>query len=128
MVLEMLFLTLNKANIRFVERELVWRTYSAVETLLMTMRVKIINKREFAVVVLNVDDKIFVVHVAALVKPTTMLIYPSYQTLITTLPSKETGIPTKYSDFCNIFSSDSAVELPEYTGINNHLINLLNNK
>ena len=34
----------------------------------------------------------------------------------------------KYSDFSNIFSSDSAAELPEHTRINNHLINLLGDK
>ena len=44
------------------------------------------------------------------------------------LTSEKTGIPAKYSDFSNVFSSDSAVELPEYTGINNHPINLLDNK
>ena len=44
------------------------------------------------------------------------------------LTSKKTGIPAKYSDFSNVFSLDSAVELPEHTGINDHLINLLDNK
>ena len=42
--------------------------------------------------------------------------------------SEKTRILAEYSDFSNIFSSDSAVELSEYTGINNHLINLLDNK
>ena len=41
---------------------------------------------------------------------------------------KETGIPVKYSDFSNVFSSDSAAELLQYIGINNHPINLLDNK
>ena len=42
--------------------------------------------------------------------------------------SKETGIPAEYSDFSNVFSSDSVAELPEHTEINDHFINLLNNK
>ena len=42
--------------------------------------------------------------------------------------SKETRISAKYSDYSNVFSSDSAAELPEYTRINNPLIDLLDNK
>ena len=42
--------------------------------------------------------------------------------------SKETGIPTEYSDFSDVFSSDSTAELPEHTGINDHPIDLLDDK
>ena len=79
LVLGMPFLTFSKAGIRFAERELVWRTYTAAEALSMTKRVEIIDKRELVVAALNADNKIFVVHVAALVEPTTMPIYPSCQ-------------------------------------------------
>ena len=75
----MFFLTLSKANIRFVERELVWRIYTAAEALPITRRVEIINKREFAMAALNVDNETFIVHVVALVKPTTMPIYFSHK-------------------------------------------------
>ena len=78
-VLEMLFLTFSKADIRFAERELVWRTYTAGEALPTTRKVEIINKREFAAAALNADDKTFMVHVAALAKPTIMPIHPSCQ-------------------------------------------------
>ena len=44
------------------------------------------------------------------------------------LTSKRIGIVAEYSDFFNNFSSDSAAELPEHTRINDHLINLLDNK
>ena len=44
------------------------------------------------------------------------------------LTNKETGIPAKYFDFSNVFSSDSAVELPKHIRINNHPINLLDDK
>ena len=89
---------------------------------------EIIDKREFAAAALNADDKIFVVHVAALAKPTTMPIHPSCQAQVAALMSKETGIPAEYSDFFNVFSSDSAAELPEHTGINDHSIDLLDDK
>ena len=44
------------------------------------------------------------------------------------LTSEETGIFAKYSNFSNVFSADSATELPEHTRINNYPINLLDNK
>ena len=128
MVLGMLFLTLSKADVRFTEQKLVWRTYTAAEALPTTRRVEIIDKREFAAAVLNADDETFVVHVAALAEPTTMPIHPSCQAQVAALTSKETRIPAEYSDFSNVFSSDSAAELPEHTGINNHPINLLDDK
>ena len=124
----MFFLTLSKADIRFVEWELVWRTYTAAEALLTSKKVEIIDKREFAVAALNADDEIFVVYIAALAEPTTISIYPSCQAQVATLTSEETRIPAEYSDFSNVFSSDSAAELLEHTRINNHLINLLDNK
>ena len=124
----MFFLILSKADIRFIERELVWKTYTAAKTLPTSKKVEIINKKEFAVAVSNANDEIFVMYVVALAEPTTMPIDPSYQTQVATLTSKENGISAEYSDFSNVFSSDSAVELPEYTGINNHSINLLDDK
>ena len=52
-VLGMPFLTLNNADIRFAERELVWRTYSAAEALSTTRRVVIIGKKKFVAAALN---------------------------------------------------------------------------
>ena len=42
--------------------------------------------------------------------------------------SKKTRIFTKYSNFSNVFFSDFVAKLLEHTRINNHLINLLDNK
>ena len=42
------FLTLNNANIRFAEKELTWRSYTAAEALPTTKRVELIDKKEFA--------------------------------------------------------------------------------
>ena len=127
-VLGMPFLILSKADVRFAERKLVWRTYTAAEALPTTRRVEIIDKREFAAAALNADDETFVVHVAALAEPTTMPIHPSRQAQVAALTSEETGIPAEYSDFSDVFSSDSVAELPEHTGINDHPIDLLDDK
>ena len=89
---------------------------------------EIINKREFAVAALNADDETFVVHVAALVEQMIIPIHPSHQAQVATLTSEEAGIPAEYSDFSNVFSSNSVTELPEHTGINNYPIYLLDNK
>ena len=121
----MLFLTLSKANIRFVEQELVLRNYTAAEALLITRRVEIINKLGFTAVALNADNETFMVHVAAPTKPTIMLIQPFCQAKVAALTSEETGIPAEYSDFFDVFSSDSTTKLPEHTKINNYPINLL---
>ena len=96
--------------------------------LTMTRRVEIIDKKEFVAKALNADDKAFVVHVVALAELTTMPIYPSHQAQVSVLTSEKTGIPTEYSNFSNVFSSDSATELTEYTGINDCPINLLDDK
>lgn len=64
-ILGMLFLTLGNANIRFAERKLVWKTYSAAETLPITQRMEIIDKKEFVTAALNEDNETFVVYMAA---------------------------------------------------------------
>ena len=77
---------------------------------------------------LNVDNKTFLIYIATLVKLTIILIYFFSWTQVTSLTSNKTRILTKYFDFSNIFFLDSALELSKYTRINNHSINLLNNK
>ena len=89
---------------------------------------EIIDQTEFAAATLNADDKTFVVHVPDLAEPTTMPIYSSSPAQVAALMSEETVIPVEYSNFFNVFFSDSAAELPEHTGINDYLINLLDNK
>ena len=128
MVLEILFFTLNKVDIRFAERKLVWRTYTVTEALPTTRRVETIDKKKFTAAILNVDNETFVVHIAALAKSTIMPIYSSCQAQVAALTSEKTGILAKYSDFSNVFSSDSAERLPEHTRINDHPINLLDDK
>ena len=100
----------------------------AIEALPTTRGVEIIDKKKFAAAALNANDETFVVYIAALAELTTIPIHPSHQAQVAVLTSEKTGIPTEYSDFSNVFSSDSVAELPEYIGINDHPINLLNNK
>ena len=57
-----------------------------------------------------------------------MPIHLSYRAQVALLISEKTGISTEYSNVSNIFSSDSVAELLEYIRINNHSIDLLDNK
>ena len=122
----MCFLTLGNANIRFAERELIWRTYSAVEALSIIRRVEIINKKEFATTALNKDNKTFVVHMAAFSIGSN--VHPSWKAQIASLDVEEVTIPAKYLDYTNVFFSNPAIKLPKHTSINNHFINLIDDK
>ena len=83
---------------------------------------------EFAIAALNADNESFVTHIAVLIEPTTIPIHLFSQAQVTMITSEETGILTEYSKFSDVFSSNSAAELPKHTEINDHLINLLDNK
>ena len=126
-VLRILFLTFSNADIRFTERELVRRTYSTAEALLITRKIEITGKKEFAAAALNEEDKTFVVHMEAL-SVVDSSVYPSWQAQISLLDVQEVTIPFEYADYTNVFSPDSATELLEHTGINNHLIDLIDDK
>lgn len=62
MVLGMLFLSFTNIDNQIVEKELVWRTYIAIEALPTTRRVKRINKKDFTKAVLYKDVELFVIN------------------------------------------------------------------
>ena len=64
-VFGMFFLTLNNADIDFLDREFRWRTYIIREALPTTRRVKLVSKKEFVTTVLDLKSETFVVHVAS---------------------------------------------------------------
>lgn len=76
--------------------------------------------------VLDTDNKIFMVYIAVLIKSTIMLIYLFCKTQIVFLIN--TVIFAKYFNFLNIFFSNFAIILLEYVKINDHPINLLDHK
>ena len=94
--------------------------------MLTTKQVEIIIKNKFAKITLEVDNKTFVAYVKALARSKIMLIYSFYKAQFALVIS--TKIFAKYSDLSNIFSSNPAIKLLEYTEINDHPIDLLNNK
>ena len=87
---------------------------------------ELFSAKEFAAVALGADNEAFVVHVASLLGSVSEArnVHPSRQAQIASLDVEEVTIPAEYSDYTDVFSPDSAVELPEHTGINDHPIDL----
>ena len=76
------------------------------------------------IVVLDKDNKIFMIYIATLVEPANISIYICYKTQVILL--KKGKILAKYSHFFDISFSNFAIKLLKYTRINNYTINLYN--
>ena len=108
----MSFFTLGSASLRFVEGKLVWRTYTAADDQAgETLQCKGTCDGgprglwwSFVVHVVSIWDSVL----KAKNEPFTIL--------------------AEYSDCTDIFLSDSTMALPEYTGINDHPIDLVDNR
>lgn len=99
--------------------------------MLITQKVKLINKKEFVALALDANSETFVVYVVALnIKSTNIAIHlsPSAQIELLKVNKAPTTVFAKYSDYTNIFLLKLTAKLPEYTGINNHAIDLEKDK
>lgn len=100
-----------------------------IEALSTTQRVKLIEKKEFAIITLNLSNKAFVVHVVfiASLDPT---IYPSRWARIASLKANKAPITilSKYANFTDVSSSDLVVELPKHIKIHDYAIELIDSK
>ena len=129
------FLTLSGADVDFLGRELWYKIYITKKAFPTTRHVKLVGKKEFAAAVLDPKYKTYIVYIGsvssnALLSSSSLDIHPLRRLQISGLIAKEafTKIPVKYLDFADIFSPDLAFELPKYTGINNHIIKLVNSQ
>ena len=70
-------------------------------------------------------NEAFVIYVTSISQDSD--IYPSWKAQIALLKADETStfILPKQADFADVFSKNLTAELSEYTGINNHAINLI---
>lgn len=123
------FLILSNADVNFPSRELQWQPYNTSNALPTTQRLELINKKIFARTALDENAETFGVHVVA-PKATGITIHPFQAAQITLLLANEasTKVPSKYSDYSDVFLPDLAIELPEYTDINDHTIKLKEDK
>ncbi len=126
-VLGMLFLTMSNINFDFQAWDLQWKSYTTRDVLLTTRQVELMGKKEFVAAAFDPEYKVFVVYIAVLSIDSGDEIHPSKRAQIAYLkmdkaPTKVFG---KYADFIDIFSPKLVVKLPEYTEINNHTIELV---
>ena len=133
-VFEISFLTLSIADIDFLGRKLRWKTYTTKETLPTTRRVELVGKKEFPAVALDPEYETYIVYVGSVSfdvlsssSPLKLNVYPFRRPQVSGLIAKKapTKVPAEYSDFADVFSPDSSSELPEQSGINDHVIELV---
>ena len=133
MVFVMLFLTLSRADVDFLGRELLWRTYTIKKALSTTRYIKLVCMKEFASAVIDLEYKTYVVHIGsvssvALPSFFPFDIYPFHIPQIAGLIAEKapTKVSAEYSDFADVFSSNFASKLPKHTRINDDAIELVN--
>ena len=109
------FFTLSNVNIQFAKKKITWRSYTVAKALPTTKRVEIINKKKFAKAALNKHVEVFVMYMTFL---SMMAIHLARETQIVLQVTEEVKIPTKYSDFSDIFLEEKASILLEATDLN----------
>lgn len=82
------------------------------------------DKFEFVKTVIDMDVETYVVPVATL---KISEVHPSRPPLLAALSQDNVlnKVPNEFIDYTNIFLTDLAIKLPEYTGINKHAIELV---
>lgn len=63
-ILKILFLTLSKVEINFLELEILWRFYIPIEAILIIKWVKLVEKKEFTITAFNSKKEIYIVYMA----------------------------------------------------------------
>lgn len=118
----MFFLTLSNADIQFDKKELIQKTYIAAETLFIIKQVELTDKKKFVKAAFDENSETFVVHISALqVSEKTIHLSQTAQIIgsdsiqVTALKQNKafTKIPTKYSNFIDVFSGKKALMLPK---------------
>lgn len=89
---------------------------------------KLVGKKEFVVATFDLENKIFIVHIASLMRFDNVYLSCKAQTPLLKADEALITVFPEYLDFADNFSLKLAVELQEYTGTNNHTINLVGGK
>lgn len=121
----MLFLTWNNVKINIIDPKLSWSSYSTTKALSTNKRVKLFWKKEFLILTLNLDDKIFVLHKTSLTSSDLdVKVYSSCKAKTISLKADDgfISVSSKYADFVEVFFKDLTAKLLEHTRINNHTI------
>ncbi len=121
------FLTMSNADVDFQAWDLQGRSYTIGDILPTTRWLELIGKKEFVATALDQEHEAFVVHVAALSADSGDKVHPSKIAQISYLKADQaySEVSSEYADFADVFSPKLAAEFPEYTGINDHIIELV---
>ena len=65
-VVKISFLSFSNINIWFTKRKITYKKYTAIEILFIIKKIEFINKKKFVIVILNTNNKIFVIYIIAL--------------------------------------------------------------
>ena len=101
--------------------------YTIEDILPTTKQVKLIGKKEFAIIAFNLQPKTFIVHVTTLSVDLSDEVHPLKKAQMAHLKADEasTKVLNKYTEFVDVFSPKLAAELSKHTRINNHAIKLV---
>lgn len=103
-----------------------WRSYASTKVLQTTQRVKGIRKKKFTTIILNLDDKAFVVHVVSIIS-LDRNVHPFYQAQMAPINTDKNSITilSEYTNFITVFSLGLVADLQDHTKINNYAIELI---
>lgn len=126
---EIVFFIISNNRINYNNKDFRWWSYTITKAFFTIKEVPLIGKKEFAVVIIVSNDKIFVVYIISLIS-LYLDIYSSYRVKIVYLKADKISIIVvfEYIDFVDVFSLDLVVELLEHIKINNDAIELINDK
>ena len=130
-VFGMLFVTLNGANIDFLDLEFWWRIYTIQEAFLIIRHVKLVEMKKFIAVVLDPEYETFVVYILSIYIASLMStsldmdIYSFCKPQIAGLIANKTPIKVSI-DFSNMIFLDLASKLSKHPKMNDYTIELVN--
>ena len=142
-VLRLLILKISNTDVAFGKGILTWKSYTTNKALPTTKQVQIVDSKEFVIAVLDVDSKTFVAHVAIQEREKmainldkkTQIKAPSRAQIqnklwigVLLFDEAPIEILAEYSDYIDVVMTENVVELPENTGINEHIIKLEEDK
>ncbi len=120
---------MSNTDVDFQAWDLQSRLYITGNIFLITKKVELTGKKEFAVAALDSEYKAFVVYIVAFNINSGNEIHLLKRAQITHLKMDKapTKVLSKYADFTDVFSPKLAIELPKHIKINNHAIELVDN-
>lgn len=127
----MFFLAFSNADVKFDADKPTWKKYTIAKAMPTAKRVELIDKHKFLEAALSKASETFLIHMTALEGPMFIMTVDLIRELLLVAldwNKAPTKLPVEYNDFANVFLSDLAIKFPDNTGINEHIIKLIEGK